>query len=121
MKYFSSMNEKILLRIALGISILGLIILFLLLNIIEPDEVSFTELGQKQINEHVQIKGIITNIRDYNKTIFLDIVELQPITVVVFYDGKMKLENNSKVSIDGQIQLYNGKRELVANEVKKIK
>lgn len=115
------MNEKILLKIALGISIVGLIILSLLLNIIEPDEVSFMELGQKQINEHVQIKGIITNIRDYNKTIFLDIVELQPITVIVFYDGKMKLENNSKVSIDGQIQLYNGKRELVANEVKKIK
>ena len=48
-------------------------------------------------------------------------MELQPITVVVFYDGKMKMENNSKVSIDGQIQLYNGKREVIVNEVKKIK
>jgi aspartyl-tRNA synthetase len=115
------MNEKILLRIALGISILGLIILFLLMNIIEPNETSLRELQQKEINEHVQIKGIITGIHDYNKTIFLDIVELQPITVVAFSDGKMKLENNSKVSIDGQIQLYGGKKELIVNEVKKIK
>lgn len=115
------MNEKILLKLALGISILGLAMLFLLLNIIEPEEVSLRELQQKQINEYVTIKGIIKDIRSYDKVIYLDIAELQPITVIVFPDSKLRLENNSEVTIDGQIQLYNGKKELIVNEIKKVK
>ncbi len=112
------MEEKSLLRLALICSLVGIIALFFISENMEISEKNIYEISKDNIGEDVRIKGIVSKSTDKGKIILLDIIQPETITVVLFKDSDFNISPGTKVEITGEIDEFNGKMEIIGNEVK---
>ena len=112
------MEEKSLLRLALICSLVGIIALFFISENMEIKEKNIDEINKDNIGEDVKIKGIVSKSADKGKIILLDIVQPETITIVLFKDHDFNISTGTKVEITGEIDEFNGKMEIIGNEVK---
>ncbi len=112
------MEEKSLLRLALICSLAGIIALFFISENIEIKEKNINEINKNNIGEDIKIKGIVSRSADKGKIILLDIVQPETITVVLFKNSDFNISAGTKVEITGEIDEFNGKMEIIGNEVK---
>ncbi|OIO62485.1 hypothetical protein COY26_03255 [Candidatus Woesearchaeota archaeon CG_4_10_14_0_2_um_filter_33_10] len=111
------MEEKTLLKLALICSLVGIIALFFISERIEIKEKNINEINKDNIGEDVRIKGIVSRSTDNGKIILLDIVQPETITIVLFKDTDFNISTGTKVEIIGEIDEFNGKMEIIGNEV----
>jgi len=107
-----------LLRLALICSLVGIIALFFISENIEIKEKNIDEINKDNIGEDVRIKGIVSKSADRGKIVLLDIVQPETITIVLFKDHDFNISTGTKVEITGEIDEFNGKMEIIGNEVK---
>jgi len=112
------MEEKSLLRLALIFSLVGILALFFISENIEIKEKNINEINKNNLGEDIKIKGIVSKATDNNKIILLDIIQPETITVVLFKDSDLNISAGTKVEIIGEIDEFNGKMEIIGNEVK---
>ena len=106
------------LRLALICSLVGIIALFFISERMEIKEKTVNEINKDNIGEDVRIKGIVSKSTDKGKIILLDIVQPETITIVLFKDHDFNISTGTKVEITGEIDEFNGKMEIIGNEVK---
>ena len=106
------------LRLALICSLVGIIALFFISENMEIKEKNIDEINKDNIGEDVRIRGIVSKSDDKGKIILLDIVQPETITVVLFKDSDFNISTGTKVEITGEIDEFNGKMEIIGNEVK---
>ena len=115
------MQEKLLLKISLICTLIGILALFFLSEyVIKVDEVSIDKLDELGEGKDVKIKGYVENIKDLDKIAILDVSQLKSISVLLFKSGNLTINEGDYVEITGEIQEYNGKMELIGNEIKKL-
>lgn len=117
------MDDDTLLKIALSCSLIGITVLFFISENIEIESEALNDINVNMIGENVVIKGRITKARDYEKVLILTVEDAKTkktMPVIVFKDGKTKINENTDVEIIGEIREYNGKMELIADEIKAI-
>ena len=116
------MREKTLFKIALICSFAGLIILFFISEKISIDKVNVSDIEKKELGRDIRLIGKIERVTNMDKVIFLEISELktEKISVVLFKDRDLDLIEGSYVEIDGEIDEYNGGKEIIANSVRII-
>jgi len=107
-----------LLKLALICSLIGIIALFFISENMEIKEKNIDEINKDNIGEDVRIKGIVSKSTNEGKIILLDIVQPETITVVLFKDSDFNISTGTKVEITGEIDEFNGKMEIIGNEVK---
>jgi DNA/RNA endonuclease YhcR with UshA esterase domain len=112
------MNEKTLLKIAIIISITGLVALYFISDRIETEEKVIENIDATDIEKDIKIKGMVSNIIDKEKVMLVEVSQLKGITVVVFKDGNIELNEGDLVYISGNVQEYEGKPEIIADEIK---
>jgi len=111
------MNEKLILKISLAVILIGLIFLFfyadgLDLKIVET-------LDSIPVEETVKIKGIINKITVNDKVTFLTVQGEKVVnTEVIFFPEKeVPLQEGDLVEINGIVEEYEGKKEIIADEI----
>ena len=111
------MNEKTLLKVSIASIIIGL--LFLLLYAGEVDLKAISNIEEIPEEQMVKIKGTVTSLRTSDKTIFLEVEgeTVQKNQVIVFSDQDIYLKEGDYVEISGMVEEYNGKKEIIANEI----
>lgn len=111
------MNEKTIFKISIISTIIGL--LFLLLYAGEIDLKAVSNIEDIPEEELIKIKGIVTSLRTSDKTIFLEVEgeTVQKNQVIVFSDQDIYLKEGDYVEISGMVEEYNGKKEIIANEI----
>ena len=114
------MKEKTLLKIALIISILGLLLLVILSQLIKIGESPIAKITKEKLEEDVKLTGKIIKISETNNTIFLQIQSQDRIAVIVFKDETIDLRQNDIVEIEGTVEDYQGNLEIIANKVRVI-
>lgn len=114
------MEEKSLLRLALICSLAGIIALFFISENIEIKEKNINEINKNNLGEDIKIKGIVSKSTDKGKIILLDIVQPETITIVLFKYSDFNISTGTKVEITGEIDEFNGKLEIIGNEIKTI-
>jgi len=116
------MKEKTLFKIALICSFLGLIGLYFISDKISVDRISISDVDKEEIGENVKIIGKIERITNMDKVVFLEISEMktEEISVVLFKDRDFYLTEGSYVEIEGEIDEYNGEKEVIASKIKLI-
>lgn len=111
-----SLKDKIILRIALITTIIGLIGLFLLMFFKTQEFISITDIDKFK-DRKVSLTGYATNFSyNNNNTIFILNQECG-IEVIVFNE---KI-NASMISVYGKIQEYNGKNTIIADKIEQVK
>ena len=112
------MKEKDLLKVSLIFSLIGILILFYLTYTIEPKSYNIDSLSRDNLDEVVKIKGVIES---YSETPGLYLITLNDntgkITIVVFKDEKIELQEGINLEVIGQVVEYENKLEVIAKEI----
>ena len=109
------MKEKTLLKIALICTITGIFALLILSDKVELKETRISE-AKKMENNVVRITGIVENVAGKGDVTIITVSKKESIDVVVF--EKADVQQGDFVEVTGEVQDYNGKKEIVAYELK---
>ena len=110
------MDERILLKIALISSIIGLMALFFIAQRIEITQTQIHSIDQT--GQDVLIKGVVTRLTDKEGLMFLEVTMPEKISVVMFKNNVIDVEKGDAVEIRGKTQEFQGQKEIVADEVR---
>lgn len=116
------MHDKTLLKIAITFSIIGLIALFFISDKIEVDEITIDKLDEMEIGKTVKIKGYVENVNNLEKVAFLRIAQekTETVSIVLFKEENISLEKGDYVEVTGEVEDYEGKKEIIGNLIKRI-
>lgn len=116
------MEDSFLLKIALILAIFGILLLYIISLSFTIPENNINNTKNMKDNEIIRIKGTITNVKELNKTLILDISQQNSIKAVFFKksDSDSELKEGYSVDISGKIRIYNNKPEIVIDKLKII-
>ena len=114
------MDEKLILKISLICTLIGILALFFLSENIKIDEVSIDKINNLKEGTDVKIKGFVNKVTDLDKIAILDIAQLKSVPVLLFKSGNITINEGDYVEITGEVQEYEGKMELIGNEIKRL-
>jgi|GEM_PF-3436974 len=112
------MKEKLLLRLALGVSIIGISVLFFISIRIEITEVAINKLDDS-IEQSVMITGSVVDVTVKNSTTFI-MIEKDEMTTVILFGKSHPINIGDLVQARGKVSEYNGESEIIADEVRVI-
>lgn len=112
------MKESTLLKIALLVSLVGIIILFSISENITIDEKTINQLDRT--DEEVLLRGIVTRVTELETVSFIEITQENKITVVLFKDYPIDLKEGEVVEVIGKTEEYKGEFEIIGKEVRVI-
>tara|TARA_Y100000294_G_C8387888_1_gene269516 strand:- start:255 stop:602 length:348 start_codon:yes stop_codon:yes gene_type:complete len=112
------MKEKTLLKLSIIGSLIGLIILFLLAENIEIGEKQIDKVTMTDIEQSVKVTGMVTKVTDREKVMFLQVSEKAKIDALLFKKGNISVEKGDLVEINGKVDEYEGKPQIIINEIK---
>jgi DNA/RNA endonuclease YhcR with UshA esterase domain len=119
-------------KIALVLSILGIIGMIIFSGQLEPDELQIKEINPGMLDEEISVEGIVENLKESpNKhTYFLEIMDnTGKINVVIFEKEVYDLEKNNlkmnnlikrRIKVLGTVTEYNGRLELILKDSKSL-
>lgn len=126
------MEDSLIFKIALAMSIVGLVGMMFSVNMITPREIKISEINRGMLDEDVSLVGVVQNIKksSQSNTYFLEIMDgTGKITVIVFESSAVDLEkvnmsiysiDNRRVKVTGKISEYQGKMELILKDASSI-
>lgn len=106
------MKEKTLLKTALICAVLGTALLMFLADKIEVKESNINELED---GDDAKVSGVIKRITNVGNLTFIEIETTQIITALAF--DNVNLEKGSYIEVIGSVQEYEGKKELIIDEI----
>jgi len=111
------MEEKKLLKLALICSLLGTALLYFISLTISQEQKSFSFVED---DEYSVISGEVYSVNNYGNVSFLTIYQKMPVDVVIIGNNYIELEKGDSVEVRGTKQNYQGKEELVADEIRRL-
>ncbi len=112
------MQESHLKQTALLLSLLGLIILYFYAQEtnLKPTAESLNQLPPAS---KITFLGTITNLEHTNKGTFLTLEAQRPETVdiIVFHPESLYLKLGQQIQVQGNVEEYNGKTEIIAQKI----
>jgi len=111
-------KEKDLLKVSLIFSLIGILILFFLTYTLKVNLYEINSLSKDNLDDIVRVKGVVES---FTETPGLYLVNLKDntgkITVVVFKDEKLELQEGLEIEVIGQVVEYQNKLEIIAKEI----
>ncbi len=111
------MQEKTLLKISLIGSLLGLVVLFLLAQNITITDQQIDRITTGEVEQSVKVKGVVTKVTDREKVMFLEISEKAKISALLFKKENITIETGDLIEIKGKVDEYEGKPQIIIDEV----
>ena len=112
------MKEKDLFKISLIFSLIGILILFFLTYTLKVNLYEINSLSKDNLDDIVRVKGVVES---YSETPGLYLVNLKDntgkITVVVFKDEKLGLQEGLGIEVIGNVVEYKDDIEIIAKEI----
>jgi DNA/RNA endonuclease YhcR with UshA esterase domain len=111
-------NSINLLKISLTISLIGILLLLLISNILEPKLLQIKDIKENLIDKNVKLEGKISNIQAYKESDF-QIISIKDKTgkIDVTLDKIINLNINQTIIVIGKVTLYKGFLEIQANKI----
>ncbi|MGV8172571.1 MAG: hypothetical protein ACP5OA_07820 [Candidatus Woesearchaeota archaeon] len=110
------MDDKTLLNIALIVTFTGLVALLMLSYYDLIPEKNFNEVTSKDVDSIVKVSGTITAVYPHNNSMTLRL-EQKCVMDIFFFGNNPDLNAGKKVTVEGTVQEYNGKMEIMANKI----
>lgn len=117
------MREKTLLKIALIVSLAGLLILYIISGNIEIKEKTLEKITLENKDEMVKVRGIVSRLTDTEKVAIMEITQPAEVTVVLFKGSNesIPIKEGNEVEIIGKVDEYEGKLEIVAQRARIVR
>lgn len=107
-----------LLNVSLIISLIGIFLLLLLSNILEPKLINIKEINTQLIERKVKIQGEIFNIKTYKESDF-QVISIKDKTgkIEITIDKIMNFKNNQTIIVLGRVVEYKEFLQIQANKI----
>ncbi len=112
------MEDNTLITISLSVAILGLVSLLLISFYDKIPEKNFNEITNKDIGSVVKTTGTIKQVYVHNNSITLKLKQECLMDVMIF-DKNTNFSIGEKITVQGIVQEYNGKQEIIAEKITK--
>ncbi|MBI2572310.1 hypothetical protein HYV86_00460 [Candidatus Woesearchaeota archaeon] len=111
------MNEHTLTKFAYAVFFVGIAVLALYSQEFEVESVATIESHPS--SEIVRMKGIITRLSPHDNVLFAEIEgqRVEKTDVIVFTAEELFLKEGQFVEIEGKVEEYKGKKEIIASKV----
>jgi len=109
-------------KITVTISLIGIFVLLMLLDTMNPSHANLGELTQKDINKKIKVEGKIIEMRRYvtQEKEPMQIVVLQDTTgtqqIILFHEDTI-LKKEDYIIVIGRVNLYKGKIQIIAEKI----
>lgn len=115
------MDEKNLLKVALICSIIGIFIIFVFANRLEPSLINISEISSSLVDQSVKVQGKIVSIKNSPSVLIFDVKDdTGSVKVVVFDKKNLDLNKNQLVEVLGVVKEYKGSLEVEAKNIKAV-
>jgi len=106
------------LKLSLTISLIGIFLLLLLLNILEPKLINIENINEKLINKKIKIQGKIFNIKTYKESDF-QIILIKDNTgqIKTTINKILNLKNNQTIILIGKVTQYKKNLQIQADKI----
>ena len=114
------MDNRILSKICLTVSLLGILLLFVYSETISVKTKNISEITKKDIDKFIKTQGQVTRVTDLPGLLIFNIKDqTSQIPVIVFKEEKINIKQNDFLEIEGKITEYKGELEIVAEKITK--
>ncbi|MFC1704702.1 OB-fold nucleic acid binding domain-containing protein [Nanoarchaeota archaeon] len=114
------MKEKTLLRVALVVSLIGIVILFFISEFKDIDETRIDDITINDLDKDVKVIGTISQMRDTDKVMIMEVMQAQKVKVVVFKDDNFSLKKGDYIEVLGKVEEYEGELEIIGDRIRLI-
>ena len=112
------MKHATVVKASLILSLAGIFLLFAILLFSDPEEIKISEAELSKF-EDVRMEGYVHGIKKFGSVTIIELAEIKKIEVVVF-DNRTLPEPNSTVIVSGEIREYKGRKQVIADSIRKI-
>ena len=108
----------LLIKLSLAISLIGIIILLILTNTLEPQLRNIEEITTKDLNKKIKIQGKIINIRSFEESNF-QIISIKDSTgkIDITTNKILNLKNNQSIIVSGRVTDYKQYLQIEAEKI----
>lgn len=115
------MEDSTLLRIAVLVSLLGIVVLYLAVVFLKAEEVDMGRIDKEYVGKFVKIRGSSAKIREYENSVVITLENKSTIDVFALKSIlPYGLTWGDVISVEGTVKEYKGSIEIYAFSVKKI-
>ena len=115
------MDEKNLLKVALICGLIGIFIILILSNNLEPSSTKISDISSSFVDQTVKIQGELSSIKITSSVVMLDIKDDTGVIKVVSFDQDiLDLNKGETVEIIGDVTEYKGVLEIEAKSIKSV-
>jgi len=114
---------EVLRKISLLIAVSGTAGLLFWSLILEPEDITVSEIGEMHIGKKVRLTGIVKGIYSTPDFVRFSLKQKDSIQVVIFnpvMGTRVLLENNRLIAVSGKVAEYKGELEIIAERVEGI-
>jgi|SRR3989344_1148210 len=115
---FICVKEKDLFGVSLTFSLIGILLIFVLTYEMKVDIYEINSLNKDNLDSVVRIKGAVESFAETPGLYLINIKDdTGMITVVIFKDEPLNLQEGLKLEIIGTVVEYDNKLEIIAKEI----
>lgn len=111
------MDEKNLLKVALICSIIGVFVIFIFADKLDPSLISISDISSSFIDQSVKFEGKVTSVINNPSVSILDVKDDNGSIKVVAFDNDFELREGQVVEIFGKVTEYKGVLEVEAKKI----
>lgn len=113
------MDDKMLLRVALVTAVVGLFVFLLIVEKVEVGERSIAKIDELPEGKEIKVVGVVQRVSQQETVAFIELAEekIETITVVLFKDKNVSINEGDFIEVVGSLEEYRGKKEIIGNKV----
>ena len=117
------MKEKTILKVALSVSLAGILALIGLSLITDFEETNIAQIEGEDIGNDIKLMGRISNLRELEKLTTFTISQQEVLSVIRFKNNNQDLDikEGDTVEIIGEISEYQDKEQVIANRIRVLR
>ena len=105
------------LKISFAISILGIFLLLLIANIIEPKQTNISDIKLDDVNRKVKVRGQIDSIKNYETIKIITISDKTGKIDLIINSKNISLIKNQNITVIGRLTQYKGKLQIQVEKI----
>jgi RecJ-like exonuclease len=109
--------------LSLVLSVIGIFIIVVLAQVLEPRLIKISDLNKKMLDEYVQVQGQVEDIQkiksqDYPNPIILITLKNQSNQITVVWRRDITLSQNQILRVTGKVSEYENETQIEASKIK---
>jgi RecJ-like exonuclease len=118
------MKNKIILKVSLIVSLIGIFFIIFLANSLEPKIIKISDISEKNLDEYVKIQGQVRGITEISSENLESVVTLITITdeyessMTIVLRKKSQIQKNQQLEVIGKVSEYENEIQIEASKIK---